>query len=351
MKISVISAAELDSAAQSRWKALQAANPLLASPYYSPEFTVHAAAVRPDVRIAVLEDGRGTVGFFPHQNRNGRGSPAGGGLSDHHGVICATGLRIDWPQLLRSTSLSYWRFDHLPASQAPDGVMHLSESPGLDLSRGFEAWKAARIAAGARRLAELDRKARKMGREVGPVRFEPHVQDRAVFETVLRLKSEQCRRTGVPDFFALGWTRELVERIWQAEDPDFAGRLSALYAGETLVAAHLGMRSREVWHWWFPVYDHAHGRHSPGAQLLMGVAEAAALQGHRLLDLGKGEDAYKHSFADCSLPLAEGWVSRPSLLTAIEGARGASTRWLRGSALLRPLKPLVRKMRGLPAAG
>ncbi|MBL0422726.1 GNAT family N-acetyltransferase [Ramlibacter sp. AW1] len=344
-KISVIHAAQIDRAMQARWLALQEANPALASPYFCPEFTRQVARVRPDVRVAVIEDADGVQGFFPYQGRWGMGRPVGAPLSDHHGVVCAPDLSIDWPRLLQATGLSFWEFDHLPRAQAPTPGLRPSESPGLDLSRGFTAYKRSRIESGARRIAELDRKARKMAREVGPLRFEPHSADRAVFDAVLELKSQQCRRTGVPDFFARGWTRELVESIWKTEHPGFAGRLSALYAGDTLVAAHLGMRSRTVWHWWFPVYEHAQARHSPGAQMLMAVAQAAAAEGCGLLDLGKGEDAYKHSFADCASPLVEGWVSRPALATALHGARGATMNWLRSSRALQPLKPLVRRIR------
>mgnify|MGYP002131291180 CR=1 FL=1 len=97
-----------------------------------------------------------------------------------------------------------------------------------------------------------------------------------MFETVLRLKSRQCRRTGVADFFGWDWARTLVEQVWQDESPDCAGRLSALYAGDTLVAAHLGMRSPQAWHWWFPVYASAHAAHSPGALLLPQAASKMA---------------------------------------------------------------------------
>ncbi|TFY97284.1 GNAT family N-acetyltransferase [Ramlibacter rhizophilus] len=347
MKLSLMGALEMDAGTLAHWRALQQSNPALASPYFSPEFTQQVACTRDDVRVAVLEDARGVVGYFPHQRRGGRGQPVGGGLSDHHGLICAPGQPIDWAALLKACGLAFWAFDHLPLSQAPQRSTRRAESPGLDLSRGFAAWKQARVAAGGRRIAELDRKARKMARELGPLRFEANSQDRRVFETVLRLKSEQCRRTGVPDFFSQAWTRELAERLWHCQAPGFGGRLSALFAGDQLVGAHLGMRSEAVWHWWFPVYAHEHARHSPGAQLLMAVAHAAAEEGHRLLDLGKGDDAYKHSFADCASPLAEGWVFRPGPLAAMEAARGGLRQWLRQSPWLAPIKPLVRRARRL----
>lgn len=350
MPITLITAAQLDDSLQATWRALQGSNPALHSPYYAPEFTLAVASVRDDVRIAVLEEDHRVAGFLPFQVRWGVGLPVGGGLSDHHGVVCAPGTGWSWPDLLRAARLDSWRFDHLPLDQAPAGLaITPCESPALNLSRGMAAYLAGRRACGVRRLGELDRKARKLAREVGPLRLQAHSSDPRVLETVLRLKSLQCRRTGVPDFFAHRWAQALAERICAMQGPHFGGRLSALYAGDQLVGAHLGMRSPQIWHWWFPVYDHAFAAYSPGGLLLLHVAQAAADQGHGLLDLGKGDDPYKQSFADCSLPLAEGWVARPAITSAWLAACTGARHWLGNSAFVQPLRPWVQRMRRLRA--
>lgn len=346
MNITVIGASQLDASLQAAWRDLQAGNASLQSPCFAPEFTLAVAEVRDDVRIAVLEQEGRISGFFPHQARWGIGLPVGGRLSDHHGVVCASGARWNWLQLLRAARLSSWRFDHLPREQAAQVARSTPAlSPVMDLSRGFAAYLAGRRACGIRRLGEIERKGRKLAREVGPLRFEAHTTDQRVLETVLRLKSRQCRRTGVPDFFAQAWARALAQRIAATQTPHFSGCLSALYAGDTLVAAHLGMRSPGVWHWWFPVYEQALAPYSPGGLLLLNVAQAAAAQGHAMLDLGKGEDPYKHSFADASLPLAEGWVHRPALSTAWLATRGKIRQWTQAASWLQPLRPIVRRMR------
>lgn len=344
MKITTISAAELGPAERGQWQALQMGNASLASPCFSFEYTLAAAAVRPDVRIAVLEQDNAVVGFFPFQQRWGAGLPVGGRLSDHHGVIAASGTRWDWSELLRSAGLSYWQFDHLAAWQRPPVPVHHTQSPGLNLADGFAAYRRRKLDSGTT-LAPLPRKERKLAREVGPLRFEPDCRDDAVFATVIRLKSEQCRRTGQLDFFAWPWTRALVEHLRAVDNPAFGGRLSALYAGDTLVAAHFGIRSQRVWQWWFPVYSLAHSGYSPGLLLMMEVAQAAAAQGHALLDLGRGDEPYKAQFADCALPLVEGCVSRPALATLARTLRKGAGTWLRTSPVAQPLRPLVRSLR------
>jgi CelD/BcsL family acetyltransferase involved in cellulose biosynthesis len=345
LKISVIRADELDSTAQTRWRQLQGSNPALASPYFSPGFTAAAAECCEDVRIAVVERSQQVVAFFPFQVTGSRGAPVGRMLSDHHGVVCAAGFRVDWPLLLRSSGLSWWRFDHLCGDQSAGLACRAETSLGLNLSRGFEAYWRGRQEAHPRFRVEYERKARKLARELGPLRFEPHVNDRFVFERVLQLKSEQYHRTGAVDVLAIGWTRHLLERVWQANLPDFGGRLSALYAGDTLVAAHLGMRSRRVWHWWFPVYDPAHAKYSPGIHLLLRAAEAAAAQGHACLDLGKGNEGYKQFLADESRPLAEGLVTRWESANAMLDAKQRISRWLRATTLARHLRPTVGQTR------
>jgi CelD/BcsL family acetyltransferase involved in cellulose biosynthesis len=62
-----------------------------------------------------------------------------------------------------------------------------------------------------------------------------------------------------------------------------------------------------------PVYDAEFARHSPGAILLLSLAEYAAQQGWTTLDLGKGEDAYKSSFMTSEVTIEEGSVIVPSL--------------------------------------
>jgi CelD/BcsL family acetyltransferase involved in cellulose biosynthesis len=349
MKCFVIGPAELGSQERARWRELQCANPSLASPCFSWQFTLATADVRRDVRIAVLEEDGAIAGFFPHHWRLGAGEPIAGRMSDHHGVIAAPGTRWDWHELLKAARLSYWPFDHLPGAQRAPGVAGHAESPGLDLSQGFDAWLARKRAQGAS-VAKLPARLRRTERDLGPLRLTLHSRDRDDFETVIRLKSEQCRRTGQLDFFALGWPRALVERIRDIDDPDFGGRLSTLHAGDVLLAAHFGMRTPQVWHWWFPVYSAAHRQHSPGSLLLLQVAHAAAAEGHQLLDLGRGDEEYKRRFSDCSWPLLEGCVSRPTAVTAARRWKKQVGQWLRTSPVAAPALPLLKRLKRLAAA-
>ncbi|MBL8327332.1 MAG: GNAT family N-acetyltransferase [Rubrivivax sp.] len=349
MKITRIRASELDAPLVARWRELTDANPDLASPYFSVEYTQAAARVRGDVFVSILEhDGR-VQGFFPHQSvSRAVAGPVGGRLSDCHGLVCAAGL--DWNALdvVRGSGFSIWDFDHVPASQAaflPHATLH-EVSPVMDVSGGYGAYLEQRKAAGAQRIAQMQRKARKFEREVGPMRFEADCKDPRAFAQVVQWKREQCARTGVPDFLSWGWTTALLEQIGATDTPGFAGRLSVLWHGDVVLAAHFGMRSATVWHWWFPTYNDAFSDHSPGGILLLKVAEAAAAAGMRHVDLGKGEDAYKRSFATHSLPLLEGSVLVPSLASRWRRMRTSSVAFARNSPMLTPARAALRQVKG-----
>lgn len=350
MRIRLLAASELDAALCARWRDLQGSNAALASPFFCPEFTQAVASVQPDVRVALLEDAGEVLGFFPHQQRGGQGLPVGLNFSDHHGVVAAASTRWDWRQLLRGAGLAYWRFDHLAASQAPTAAwgaaaLRQTSSPGMDLSDGLAAYHQRRLEAGQRSLNEYARKARRLERTLGPLRFEPQVSERRVYDKLLQLKVAQYARTRAPNVLAERWSVALLERIWHTQGSGFNGFLSALYAGDTLVAIHLGMRSKRVWHWWIPAYETAHSAFSPGTQMLLMSAGAAADAGCEVLDLGKGAEGYKLEFGNWQTPLLEGWVGRPAAATAVMALGEQARAWLHHSALVRPLKPLVRKLR------
>jgi CelD/BcsL family acetyltransferase involved in cellulose biosynthesis len=346
LKYSLIAASDLDPQLRRHWTKLVQDNPHLASPYFSVEFTQAVAAVREDVRIVVMEDDHGIVGFFPFQRAPfGRGRPVGGPLSDQHGVIAAGDTHFDARDLLRAARLTSWEFDHLLADQASFGPFQTGAavSPILDLTGGYEAYVRSRLDAGSSRIRQLERKARKFAREVGPLRWVPHVTDMRELRHVFAGKSEQCRAAGLPDVFEPRWTGELLRRVLETQEPNFAGCLSALYVGDEVVAMHAGMRSDRAWHWWFPVYNHEHAPYSPGMLLLLEVAREAAGLGLAHVDLGKGSDVYKLSFANAEIPLIEGCVTRASVGNLVRSWRDQAEERIRRSHLADPVRPALRR--------
>ena len=158
------------------------------------------------------------------------------------------------------------------------------------------------------------------------MRFEFHADDDRVFQTLLDWKSRQYRRAKHTDILAFRWVVELLDRIRHHQDKAFAGVLSALYFGDRLAAVHLGMRSRNVLHYWLPAYDEELARHGPGLICLLEIIKAAASRGIGRIDLGKGLEPYKTQFMTGATGVAEGTVvcrALPRLMHQIQhGARG-----------------------------
>ena len=163
----------------------------------------------------------------------------------------------------------------------------------MDLSEGYEAYYAARRAAGSRKVKQIARRGRKFDREEGPVTFQPKVTDVAVLDALIAWKRAQYAATGVYDMFKLGWPRKLLVELLTCDSPRLTGRFGVLFRKGEPVAGDLGMRCGAVLHSWYAAYDDAFSRHSPGHVCSLESAEAAAADGIARIELGKGPEDYK----------------------------------------------------------
>ena len=132
----------------------------------------------------------------------------------------------------------------------------------------------------------------------------------------MKWKLDRYGSWGYTDVLAVDWARRLLERIHATQTTGFAGVLSVLYAGGDLVAAHMGMRSRTLWHYWFPAYNPKYARYSPGLILLLKMAERAEAEGLSRIELGGPDDyLYKRRLMNSEIAIAEGAVERTSIVT------------------------------------
>ncbi|HEX4964108.1 MAG TPA: GNAT family N-acetyltransferase [Thermoanaerobaculia bacterium] len=308
VKVDVLPAAGLTPELTQRWAALQAADSRYSSPYLAPEFTATVAQVRDEVQVGLLSCDGEVAGFFPFQRHAGdEGGPVGDNLCDFQAIVAAPGVRWTAADLLRGCGLRTWRFQYL-LDGAEAFRPHYERTflfTYMDLSRGYQEYVRERRETGSQLIKDTGRRRRRLEREIGPLRFEPVVTDAAVLRQLMRWKSAQYLRTDKPDRFAVPWIVELLERLHGLRTESFAGILSALWAGDALVAAHLGMRWRHVWHWWFPTYDRKYARYSPGVVLDLLMAESAPALGIQRIDLGRICD-HKQRLMSGAFELAQG---------------------------------------------
>lgn len=333
-QVRVIPGEELDDSLAARWLEIQQAVPAFDNPYFRPEFTRAVARIRRDVEVALLERDGAIVGFFPYQ-RSGRhvARPVGGRLSDFQAVIADPDCDYDMPDLLRGCGLHAWDFDHLvDVRPSVEPYCYLRDgSPYLDFSGGFEQYVRVRTAMGDDELRQTARKARKLVREVGPLRLVFDCQDARLLEILMRWKSDQYRRTRITDVLSFRWTRELLEHLLHHSDDGFRGVLSALYAGNVLVALHFGMLSRGVLHYWFPSYDTNYGQYSPGRVMLLEIARFSRTLGLRRLDLGRGMAPYKVRIMTGCTEVAVGSLDLRPMTAAVRTQWRKAQDWVRRS--------------------
>jgi CelD/BcsL family acetyltransferase involved in cellulose biosynthesis len=347
MQISVVHPCELGDPELASWRCFQRAQPALTSPFLSPEFTLAVGRLRRRARVAVLCDGPQVVGFFPFELRAfGVGVPIAGGMNGCQGLVHAPDLEWEPQQLLRASGLAVWEFDHLVDGQKPFERFHRRRhlSPIMDLNGGYDAYVARQRGKSSKptccgprmSLKELASKERRLARDVGDLRFVFESSDPQAFRTLMAWKTAQYHRTGGTDMFARGWVVGMLEGLLETRTDHFAGVLSALYAGDELVAVQFGLRCGSVLAGWHLAYNRALPRYSPGLIQILHLARAAAACGIDRIDMGRGAAAYKAMFSSQDLFVAEGQVVRRSPGAALYRARYGSERGLRRLVRERP---------------
>ncbi|MEU7060782.1 GNAT family N-acetyltransferase [Streptomyces sp. NPDC046197] len=344
MDISVYRPGELSAADRAAWTAMQSKAHLhgseqLANPFLAPQFTLAVGRCRRGVRVAVVREDGDPAAFFPFmRTAAGVGRAVGLGVSDAQGMVHRPGFTWEARELLRACGLAVWEFDHLVTGQEPfeAGASGTFPSPVMDVDQGYDVYLSRLRAQSPKFTRSTLAKERRLGRDTGSVRYVHDERDPDVLRMLMAWKSGQYRRTGRSDRFAHEWITRLVTQLFHTRSDSFAGILSVLYADGRPVAAHFGLRTERVLACWFPAYDPAYAKYSPGLILHLRMAEAAAADGVAHLDLGRGKKEYKDSLKTRELMVSEGLVTRRHPIAAGHRARRAPVRALRNTVLSRP---------------
>jgi CelD/BcsL family acetyltransferase involved in cellulose biosynthesis len=187
----------------------------------------------------------------------------------------------------------------------------------MDLNCGFDNYFD-----GAN-LKRIRYKERKLGRDVGELRYVFSSTDRADLDRLMALKSAQYVRTGRMDRFSRPWIVDLVRHFHETG----FGVLSVLYAGDEVVSTHFGLQSDGVMAGWFTTYDTKFAKYSPGLMGHLRLAEACPENGITRIDMGRGGKEFKERLKSTEISIAEGRVAKATV--------GAGVHWLRAVPLSR----------------
>ncbi|NBW06545.1 MAG: GNAT family N-acetyltransferase [Caulobacteraceae bacterium] len=319
LEVEIIRPESLTPADETLWRAMLAADPVLASPYFRPEFTRVAGAISPDAAVAVFKRDGETVGFFPHQTRGGTIQPLGAPMNDYHGVVAFPGQAPDLETVARLLDaprlrVSAWVGEAASTEERQTLMVAMPEE-------GFEAWYAERRTTWGKYFKDKERARRSLAAELGPVTVERNLRDPALLDQLIALKRDQYKRTGRHDIFDCGWTAELLHALLQTEgQDDFGASMAAMYAGEKLVAVEYSLHAGGRYHFWFPVYEPSLARCSPGILLSMDTMRLASEKGYRVFDFGFGGEGYKKYFCNAMQTVREAVVMRPGLGSGLSNA-------------------------------
>ncbi|WP_221350791.1 GNAT family N-acetyltransferase [Streptomyces beigongshangae] len=339
MEISIHRPQSLSDTLRGAWHRAADESPDYANPFLSPEFAAGVGRYRGGARVAVLHEGAEAVGFFPYErNSFGVGRAIGLGLSDCQALVHRPGVTWDTGQLLRACGLSVFEFDHLVQEQRQFSrfVTGTFASPVVDLEPGggsYAEWLRGAYPGLAKTTLK---KERRLGRNLGEMRFVFDERDPAMLHRLMEWKSAQYRRTSRMDRFARPWIVNVVDHLFQVREEHFTGVLSVVYAGDRPVAAHFGPRSRTVLAAWFTAYDPELRYYSPGLIMHLRMAHAAGREGVRLMDLGRGDKEYKDWLKTRELRVGEGFASRPHPVATAHRMWRRPVRGLRNTVLAHP---------------
>jgi CelD/BcsL family acetyltransferase involved in cellulose biosynthesis/RimJ/RimL family protein N-acetyltransferase len=205
--------------------------------------------------------------------------------------------------------------------------LRLHKRPLLDLELLGAGNDPLRKKSNKSKLARLAR--------IGPVRLaslETAEELDGVIDRVIALCDfRQCAIYGTPPFEADELKRPFYLGLMARSA---VGHATALYAGETLVAAHIGIVNGESVTLGLLAHSPMHSRHSPGKLLLLMLSKRLAEQGFRLFDLTPGGD-YKEDFAN---------EHDDVYVLEVFFSRVAAVKFAARQTLLRALKSLVSQL-------
>lgn len=312
----VVRLKELGGAEQALWQTFRKQRPYFSSPFMSLEFLQQAQNVGRAVEIAVLRREQEICGFLPFERRGKRGAvPAAARMNDVHGVLGCDLNRQQLLSVMQQCHLDTFAFHAWFGSS--EGIRPFSfskiQSYMADLEQcGSYGSYAEYLKHERYTLKQQVRRTRKWERDLGPVRLEFRSLDARLLELLFQWKREQFQRTNTFDIFSVPWTTDLVRSLFKTPATSrVQGVLSVLYSGDKPAAMHVGIQEGKLLHYWFPVYQLDYRQYSPGAEMFLQIAEhCQSVEGLRKIDLGYGEQPYKHKLINQTSDCYCGLISR-----------------------------------------
>jgi CelD/BcsL family acetyltransferase involved in cellulose biosynthesis len=322
MKVEICRPCELGATHVAKWHEFQQADEGLQNPFLSVEFAQAVDLSRPDARVVVIEDGGDVVGFLPLSVAKGSiARSIAPGFCDLQAIVHDPGWEANLLDVFHRSKLTSYTFDYHLGAQVParSGVRR-SQNWLIDLSEGHAAYFGWLEEHHHNFLAKIRKNLRRLERDTGELEFRFDTASASDLETLMRFKSQQCRRLGWRDISAVPWVRKLVDQLLGTRAPWLTGTMSTLVADGSIISADFSLRSRGVWAGWFMAYDTSFEARSPGLVRMYMLIEALSGTGVRHIDLGKGVEDFKRHLSNGTIEVAEASITGSTPLGLLVGA-------------------------------
>lgn len=304
----VVPAQELDPADVRAWDGLCSSRTHLSSPFLTPHYAKAVARVKPDVYVCVITRDKRAVGFLPFQFRNRfhrllrSAERVGEEMTDYFGMVAEPGVKLGQQAVLQLAGLQSLSFTHLDETQLDYGFA--AEKPEIGYVMRMDApesyWGMLRRTH-KEFVTNTERRQRQVEAQFGPLRFTPAEQDwQEPLRNLIEHKARQYGASGRDNIFDVAWKNRFVETLAACREQTCTGMLSTLYAGDTWLASHFGLRGGNILHYWFPVYNPELSRFGPGRLFLKMLIERAPEIDIQIIDHGAGDARYKQESSNSS---------------------------------------------------
>lgn len=325
MDIEIVRPQDLSSADEAAWIGMQGLAPEFDTPFLSPYW---ARAVeraqggsKSAVEVAIIRENGRAKGFFPAKVSAGTAMPAGAPMCDYQGIVGEAGLAVEARDLIEALGVTRFDFTHMLSGQS-SFASHMrgkAASYLVELEGGYEAYAATkRETSGV--LKDIDKRRRKIEREIAPTVFTAFSRSRTDFDQLIAWKRQQYKETGQTDIFGTGWTHRLLQEMFLSRDPAFGGVLFTLHVGDRLAAAHFHLRGQKTIHAWIIAHDCELEKYSPGLLLFQNVMKWMDDTPYSALDFGAGDYRFKQQLATATCMVGHGFVGKPSPATLVRHA-------------------------------
>jgi CelD/BcsL family acetyltransferase involved in cellulose biosynthesis len=306
------------------WRRFVEAQPVLSSPFLTPEWAQAVARRRPDAEVVVFRKGARPVGYLPVQRPNAFAAlPLGGVLNERQALIGPSDPSYDLAEAVHALDVGRIDFTCALAQSGLGRTLQTRDAASIArFDTGWEGYVADLKAAGSNRLVDAVRALRSLtGAHPGGVRLDAFSTDADAFEQLIAWRRADLAASGATDIFQHAWISGLVRDTFDApRTSTFGGALFVLRIGGRPAAALYCLTARHALHAWISGQDPAFADASAGLCNLVAALRDAHRAGFTEMDIGQGVEADAIGLANAGIASGAGYIGRPGVAATMRSA-------------------------------